>query len=374
MASLEPEYPCLYCRGEGRKTDEHVLQAAFGADVVLVNEVCHDCNTRRFSALDGHLVGYVRMLARAKRATKDPLKFLRAGHKNWRDPDDGHWKYVRVEKGGVPVMFPQFLLDATPAEEGQVVEATFATDGLKGDYEKELAAFRRELAKPDQCKFSRLVFNPDTTPPAQAAIVRTGKKRYLVRARTDDHIDRWLKVLSRGRFAQEFLKEGTPRSRTSQNVRVESRVSINFGGVQRATAKVALNSLCYLVGPDIARDELFDPIREYVLHGSGAIENDFVVLISKENGDDYFQKFVADDAHAIMFVPGAPSAIMIALYGLPFALVWLNPHGRNAPTSLSSTSHALLLVNFETGQSEVVRMEDDPISFGHRFKLFPQYR
>src|SRR5690242_3471823 len=51
----------LFCGDSTRpRTDEHVLQQAFGTSLVLKDDVCGECNTSVFSPLDTKLVEHAR--------------------------------------------------------------------------------------------------------------------------------------------------------------------------------------------------------------------------------------------------------------------------------------------------------------------------
>ena len=97
--------PCLYCGSLEPRSEEHVLQAAFGTNLRLTEDVCGICNTERFSAMDRWLVAYVRRFSEAKKHVAD-LPFKAEPFDGeigfWLAPEAGFHIAVRAAGKGAP--------------------------------------------------------------------------------------------------------------------------------------------------------------------------------------------------------------------------------------------------------------------------------
>jgi hypothetical protein len=116
------EKTCLYCPSTGGWTDEHILQKAFGTNLVLSEDVCGQCNSD-FSALDSKLSEFVRNFAYLGHPDVSPVVRLLNGKVGLKlDPATKLWHTVRVENDK-PVVFPQ-LICAGPTRFQFVLDST----------------------------------------------------------------------------------------------------------------------------------------------------------------------------------------------------------------------------------------------------------
>ena len=104
-------YPCLFCKDENPEfSDEHVIQRAFGSNWTLPRDVCSECNTVKFSPLDGKLLNFVRAIVYPDETDISVRRTLfQEGHHVQFDATSELWRSVRLDKNGRAIVFPQLI-------------------------------------------------------------------------------------------------------------------------------------------------------------------------------------------------------------------------------------------------------------------------
>ncbi len=162
------------------------------------------------------------------------------------DQEAGLWKSVILNKNVEPIVLPQFV----PRDNGT---CDFFTDVRFFD-DSQFDRILAELREPTALSVETEVLR-DKTPRMNTTLVRSARNVYLVRAadaESAEAMHRTPMVVS-GAFAQSLSAPSGPRRATPFQPHVEMRLTIPFGDIERALAKVAINFVCKMVGPEIAR-------------------------------------------------------------------------------------------------------------------------
>lgn len=250
--------PCIYCRSDTpHRTKEHVLQAGFGGVETLPVEVCGDCNAA-FSAPDKALMDHVDLFARRKVNSLSGMGFLE-------DQAAGVRLSVilRLEGGKDIARLPP-----------QAYRHPSGTWHFVGAEQNGLAALRRDIAQPTS-KVDVQHEEDDGDLPIPLTIVRTAPSTFLVRGTDRAELESIAEKLRTTGLKVDY--EGTPTSSTHLQPKVGARTSFPVGEVSRAFAKVALNYVCLLFGPETALRAEFDPVRRLARFDEGGF-GDIVVL------------------------------------------------------------------------------------------------
>lgn len=360
------ELPCLYCGdAEGaRQGEEHVLQEAFGTRLTIPGEVCDHCNTKTFSPLDGALVKYVRVYAYWDHPDVEHNRtMLQDGHGLWLQ--DGVWLNVRVDRDVKPIVFDQLVF----LPDGSVRVALDSRRLGPEAAATQLALITTELATPSTLLLKEYVAGPpgEGRPAVQPALVRSAPGRWLLRAQDQGSVNVLREKLQAGTLLSGLRQGGdsTPRSIRPD---IELRIEINFGSVQRALCKVALNLVCKVLGSNTARDQSFDDLRRYALTGNSANAEAFVWLIHGPEwtmaNANLVRMFARDGHHTLVLTP---DVVFVFLYSRPFAVVRLIP--TSVDRIVDRDDMTVALFNYRTATHELIRIIDDPAIFVDRFGL-----
>jgi hypothetical protein len=146
-------------------------------------------------------------------------------------------------------------------------------------------------------------------------------------------------------------------------------ISFPFGDVERAVAKTALNFVCSVVGPTVARGSAFDAIRAFALSGVGG---GFVHWVFGQKVDPNFLKMAAQftrSGHHTLVLTQLQHVPLLAmvLYERPFAFVRLTQ--QPARGALPADTVVVGLFDYKSKTHEIVKMADDPNEFGRRFSF-----
>ena len=273
--------PCIYCRSDTpHRTKEHVLQAGFGGVETLPVEVCGDCNAA-FSAPDKALMDHVDLFGRQKAHALSGMGFLD-------DPAAGVRLSVilRLEGGkNVARLPPQAYRDPS------------GTWHFVGADQSGLAGLRRDLAKPTPNVDVQEEVDDGEGLPIPLMIVRTAPETFLIRGTDLEELGRIAEKIRRVGLAVEY--EGTPTSSEHFQPRVRGKTSFPVGAISRAFAKVALNYLCFLFGPETALRPEFDRVRRLARFDEGAF-GDIVVLSILSGGARGPDPYAASQRHALV--------------------------------------------------------------------------
>jgi len=104
--------PCIFCGTTTfPKTREHVIQKSLGGTLLLEEEVCEDCNSGKFSSLDGDFVHYVKDFLNSHHP--DVMaggRFLQRGYGVQFDEAHQMWLSVNIDGKGKPIVLTQIVL------------------------------------------------------------------------------------------------------------------------------------------------------------------------------------------------------------------------------------------------------------------------
>jgi len=306
--------PCLYCETTTRRmTDEHVLQKALGAELILRNEVCSHCNTGIFSPIDTEFVAYVRTLRFAGRVGVEHNRgLLQSGHSVSRDPNTGIWFSVRRKRRGGIVPFRQIALS------GERHAVAIPDSGV-------VKTLHEDLATPSGLRTSSVVLT--NVPGAEPSLIWSAPRTYAVRASTHGEAESVLSRVRDGTLLVGRTIEVVPDSFAGRAVSVSHRSSHSPRAISRALAKIAMNFLCYTTGGPVARNPAFRPIKEAILRDS---EDVFAFVeadaFSKHSAEvqSVVKSFCRPNHHTLLLgdAGDGPHA-MVALYGEPYANIRL---------------------------------------------------
>lgn len=272
--------PCIYCRSDTpHRTKEHVLQAGFGGVETLPVEVCGDCNAA-FSAPDKALMDHIDLFGRHKVNALSGMGFLE-------DPAEGVRLSVilRLEGGRDIARFPP-----------QAYRHPSGTWHFVGADQEGLASLRRDITQPTSSVSVQHEVD-DGGLPIPLTIVRTAPRTFLVRGTDPEELDRIAEKLRTAGLAVDY--ESTPSASEHFQPKVQGSTSFRVGAVSRAFAKVALNYLCLLFGPETALRSEFDPVRRFARFAEGAFGD--IVVLSILNGESRSPDAYADpNRHALV--------------------------------------------------------------------------
>jgi hypothetical protein len=288
-----------------------VLQAALGGSLTLPTEVCDECNAA-FSPLDQDLVNFADIFIRG-RVTKllglglqeDPSGVLISARHGLKGPEQG-----------LAVTLPQAF---------RLPDGTWA---FRAGSRAALDAMFQELATPARDVSTDVVPPVAGAVPAALAVVRTGPSKFLVRGSNATDVDGL-----RRRLQEEGLKttyvgdaqEWIPPDRVSPiNIRFEIPVT----RLARVLAKVALNYVCSLFGPQTVLRAEFDPIRRFARYGEGAFVDFVSLAILDHEQREEPNPFAHPARHALVLLEAPTESIYragvkVVLYGRAVAFVHL---------------------------------------------------
>ncbi len=162
----------------------------------------------------------------------------------------------------------------------------------------------------------------------------------------------------------------TPTASRIDQPKTYGVVSVDLVPIWRALSKVALNALCHLAGPDVARLPRFDGARRFVLEGTG--EEHFVQWLEEDEPERHIlSRFAEAGDHVLVLWVGMPTVVVLSLYGRPLAMIALDPDESGCAVKKPEDVSAAIVFNRSPRTHEVVRLRDDIIGFSHRFKMLP---
>jgi hypothetical protein len=330
--------------------------------MTLPEDVCAKCNTQVFSPLDDELTRYVRTYAYWDESDIQRSRtMLQDGHSLWLT-DEGIWISVRVDKSVKPIMCTQIIF----LGEDQLhvtMDASRPTD-----YESVIDTLRMELSQPANLSVKKLKLDSpgDGRPAIQQALIRSARDTYLIRGTSEEALAQVERTIQSGTLLSQVKRVGAPQQRSTQ-IQVENRIKLNFGSISRALAKSALNFICKILGPEVARAEDFDGLRDFALTGAGDWEKWFR-LVDQQDSDGAFRVlrlFAKPKRHTVVLLPDPNQVVGFILYGRPFAFIRLS---QVAEKPLVSPSHLIAAVfDYERRTFEVHALHKDPIAFAETF-------
>ena len=319
--------PCLYCESiTNPRTREHILQDRFGTNWSLTEDVCGDCNTKRFSHLDHELFRSVRTLVYWDHPDVLRRTILQDEHALWFNDQRGIWISLRIRQDGKRAIFPQLIFRTN-------TEFLFLTDEANNPVPFE--RIKSELRQPEKLAIEAQLVDSqsENLPEVQPAIIRSAPNTYLIRASSQKDVHRIKDMISRGVLFDAIPREEKKFELFPQPTPVQIDITIKYDHVERALAKSALNFLCAAVGSEVARYDCFSEIRRFVLGEYPAALGAFVMPLwdrdRDQHADNFCSLFSREGYHTLVLweVDGFP-LVFFLLYSRPFAVVRLfkEPH------------------------------------------------
>jgi hypothetical protein len=187
--------PCLYCESTTKpRTREHVLQQGFGTNCVLEEDVCGECNTKKFCHLDNELLKFARALGyRDHPDMGSRPTILQEGHALWFNDQRGIWISLRVRQDGKRVVFPQLIFRKN-------TDFVFLTDEANNPVPFERV--KSELRHPEKLTIEDQLVEPQSEdlPEVQPALIRSKENAYYIRAVLQKDVNRIKDMISSGLF------------------------------------------------------------------------------------------------------------------------------------------------------------------------------
>src|SRR5205085_8345412 len=103
--------------------------------------------------------------------------------------------------------------------------------------------------------------------PLRPALIRSKKGVYVAQAGQLATAEQLAELARTGQLRSHPLPDVLPPTRRLDPDHTRLLSKIKIGNVYRAAAKSAVNLLCAVVGPEMARHPAFDSVKQYVLHG-----------------------------------------------------------------------------------------------------------
>ncbi|MDB9512117.1 hypothetical protein PN499_13070 [Kamptonema animale CS-326] len=359
--TMSHSHPCLFCKDKNlKRTNEHVIQRAFGSNWTLPRDVCSECNTVRFSPLDGALLNFIRTIVYCDHPDLSIRRtLLQQGHDVQFDEASGLWVNVHLDQNGQVIISPQLIF----VDRNRI---TFRSRSSSSQFM--LKQIMKELSSPNNLSLNKLVIpqNNQSLPPVQPAIIRSSENHYLIRASNSEDID----FLNQKLLERDFIswhQEQAELENTQQQGWVHKRFTINPNDINRALAKSAVNAVCAFLGPERARHPLLDPIKSFILGHTSDDANQFVKHLwepdrsSQENNS--FQHFNKPGHHTVILASMQEVPLVIfCFYALPFACVRLSE-----TNFLQESEIFAALINYKSRSHEVFSLLDNPSRFCQRF-------
>ena len=363
------KFPCLYCTDTSRlRTSEHVLQRGFGGNRTLPDDVCTTCNTDVFSPLDKELISFAHSLVywdHPHVTSRPAFTRIVGGHGLMLDEVNELWMSVRVDTHGQPILFQQFIF----REDGTF--AVVLDANRDAQWQQRLDDMREELSRPEQLSVERVILAGVGPPALQAAIVRSAPGKYFVRAADEAAAAKAETLLRSGAFGT-----GTTSGPAygQQQATVQKTIAVDLGAAERALAKTALNFVCSVIGPEVARGPQFDELRAFALRSPYSAKR--AGFVGWTYGDanptataafkDMASRFTEQGKHSLVLadVDGMPMVVVI-LYERPFAVVRLT----RVPTAGALPADTVVagVFDYANRTHEILRLAEDPLAFAARF-------
>ncbi|HVO26270.1 MAG TPA: hypothetical protein VMW56_21865 [Candidatus Margulisiibacteriota bacterium] len=358
------------------RTDEHVLQDAFGGpDVVLEDDVCAVCNGA-FSKVDGHLIRFVRTLSLAaahpdQRVTRH---LIDGAICFWLDPDENVQKAVRTEGNGpvesrTPHVFQQLtLVDGQPPE--------FRADSRDGAGVDQLRQFIAELHDPAVVISTHSEVPLDLDPPLAPMIIRSACRKFAIIAEAADEA-RIRRIVASPTFNITPSSPGKTAVYPAPVVR--GRRVVDTGSILQAVAKDAVNFVCKVFGREVALANPMAKLRraargQPIAGDGGTISLSSTVpldvdrrSLAPRNPDlleDLVASFSDEGQHLMLLLPQpepGTHSFLLALYRRPIATF---------EVVLPIREWASIVVDYRNHTSGCFRQARDPAWFAERLRRF----
>lgn len=232
--------------------------------------------------------------------------------------------------------------------------------GFSGDAASRPSAHERaqemfaELSEYSSLRLSEFLV-PGEEPPVGPAIVRSARNCYVLRGANQAAVD----------ALQELLKGGLPRPKAlgsaettaTRTPHLKMRLVVHQEEMERALAKTALNFLCHAWGPEFARQQRFDGVRQFALKGPADLSSP-VRFVEKAPDQDNLSLFCRPDHHAIVLCASDALGVVaqVVLYQRSVATVQLS-------TTADEVAWIAGVFNYKTGRHRLVAGDEENESF-----------
>ena len=233
--------------------------------MVLDDEVCEDCNSGRFSNLDGDFVRYVKELLNSYHP--DVMaggRLLQRGYGVQFDETHQTWLSVNMDGKGKPIVLTQIVLSS----DGQALTA------LDGRHERKARVYIRKfieaLGKSESITFDRMIISG--VEGLEPAFIFSSEGKIAIRARDEETYKRLLDQVRSGRvgIALQSITERLDDQplvvkRSEASVPIHKQLSLPIGNIYRSAAKIALELACVVGDPNWLAHTCFDRVKLFVM-------------------------------------------------------------------------------------------------------------
>jgi hypothetical protein len=205
-----------------------------------------------------------------------------------------------------------------------------------GHREADFHQMLRELSEPRTLQVkSEVMARAEGVP--RLAILRSAPRVYLVQGTDADAVERLATKVRTEGLTPAWTGDPIARSK-NQNPAITYDTSLLLDHFCRGMAKVALNFVCYRLGPEVTLQSEFDAVRWYARYGDGTFADYAVPTILNHSLEDAVISFVTSAHHALYLVTaeteaGHREAVFIVINGTTIGRLDLTrgnpglPHG-----------------------------------------------
>lgn len=311
-------WPCIYCRRlDVPRTREHVLQASLGAVATLPTEVCGECNAA-FSPIDSSFIDAVGFFHTGERVRRT----LGTGRATL---PDGVTVNARLRRDGLGE-FPPQLYQVSPSEWRFLGHRT-------QDFDRMVA----ELDEP-----ATLTVKTEVVSASQGlhalTIVRSAPRVFVVQGGNAVEVESFASFIRKEGLRKISENELRPAALEGDALPppITYDISLALDLFSRALAKVALNYVCYRLGPEVALRVELDPIRRFARFGEGSFVDFMVPTLLNHSLADSLDAYASKDHHALYLLQaraadGLREAVFVAVKGKTVGRVDLTRGGYALP-------------------------------------------
>lgn len=232
---------------------------------MLDDEVCEDCNSGRFSSLDGDFVRYVKELLNSYHPdVMAEGRFLQRGYGVQFDEIHQTWLSVNMDGKGKPIVLTQIVLSS----DGRALTA------LDARHEKKARVYIRNfieaLGKSESIAFERMIISG--VEGLEPAFIFSSEGKIAIRARDEETYERLLDQVRSGKvgialqsITEQIGEQPLVVERSEAPVPIRKQLSIPIGNIYRSAAKIALELACVVGGPNWLAHTCFDRVKSFVM-------------------------------------------------------------------------------------------------------------
>lgn len=197
------------------------------------------------------------------------------------------------------------------------------------DYRDTFSKMVEELREPPMLSIEEQISLLGTDEaPMLPIIVRTARKRYVIIAGCGEDISALRERIDSGNIAAGISKlfDQPPSSGKIEQPYVSGVIRRDFAKIERAVAKIAINYVCKMFGPEVARCSELAALRSYAHDGEQRCNSVYLVYEKPEarEFEELCRGACAADEHALILLTSNGSASVLQfLEGRFFHLIEL---------------------------------------------------